>query len=47
MSKAIQEGTAGSANGTTPEAQAEFSAEYSRGELEGMDSRELLERYAE
>jgi len=46
MSKAMQEGTAPSANSTTPEAQAEFSAEYSRGELEEMDSRELLDGYA-
>ena len=32
---------------TTREAQSEFSQEYSRGELEEMDSRELLDGYAE
>ena len=47
MNKEKQEGTAPSTNGTTPEAQAEFSAEYSRGELEEMDSRELLDGYAD
>jgi hypothetical protein len=31
----------------TGEAQREFSQKYSRGELEEMDSRELLKRYAE
>jgi hypothetical protein len=47
MSKAMQESTAPSPNSTTTQAQAEFSAEYSRGELEEMDSRELLDGYAE
>ena len=47
MSKAMHEGKAPSANRTTPETQAEFSAEYSRGELEEMDSRELLDGYAD
>jgi hypothetical protein len=32
---------------TTGEAQPEFSQRYSRGELEEMDSRELLDGYAE
>ena len=32
---------------TTGQAQPEFSQEYSRGELEGLGSRELLDGYAE
>jgi hypothetical protein len=32
---------------TASQAQLEFSQEYSKGELEEMNSRELLDRYAE
>ena len=33
--------------GTSGEVQPEFSQRYSKGELEEMDSRELLDGYAE
>jgi hypothetical protein len=42
-----QETSAPSPRVTTGETQPEFSQRYSQGELEGMDSRELLDGYAE
>jgi hypothetical protein len=44
---AIMQETAPGTIVTTSQAQREFSQEYSKGELEGMDSRELLDGYAE
>jgi len=45
MNTATQE-SAPATIGTTRDAQNEFSQKYSRGELEEMDSRELLDGYA-
>jgi hypothetical protein len=42
-----QEAVPTSTSVTTGQAQPEFSQRYSRGELEEMDSRELLDGYAE
>jgi hypothetical protein len=42
-----QETAAPSTSVTTAESQPEFSQRYSKGELEEMDSRELLDGYAE
>ncbi|HEX7535569.1 MAG TPA: hypothetical protein VF391_01020 [Dermatophilaceae bacterium] len=42
-----QEAAPASTSVTTGQAQPEFSQRYSRGELEEMDSRELLDGYAE
>jgi len=39
--------TTGQAQPTTGPAQLEFSEEYSKGELEGVSSRELLGGYAD
>ena len=47
MSAITQETAAPSAGVTAPEAQPEFSQRYSRGELEEMDSRELLDGYSD
>jgi hypothetical protein len=47
MSAVMLEAAAPSTVVTTGEAHPEFSQEYSRGELEEMGSRELLDRYAE
>ena len=47
MNAIMQEATAPNTIVTTREAQSEFSQEYSKGELEEMDSRELLDGYAE
>ena len=47
MNAIMQEATAPNTIVTTGEAQREFSQEYSKGELEEMDSRELLDGYAE
>ena len=46
MNTGTQE-SAPSTLGTTRDAQTEFSQKYSRGELEEMDSRELLDGYAQ
>ena len=46
MSATMQDTTAPSFV-TAGEAQPEFSQKYSKGELEEMDSRELLDGYAE
>jgi hypothetical protein len=46
MSSITQE-RAPSTTVTTVEEQTEFSQEYAKGELEEMDSRELLDRYPE
>jgi hypothetical protein len=46
MSATMQDTTAPSTV-AAGEAQPEFSQRYSRGELEEMDSRELLDGYAE
>ena len=46
MSAVVQETAAPRISVSTGEAQ-EFSQRYSRGELEEMDSRELLDGYAE
>ena len=45
MNTATQE-SAPATMGTTRDPQTEFSQKYSRGELEEMDSRELLDGYA-
>jgi hypothetical protein len=47
MNSTTQDATATATIVAGGEAQSEFSAQYSRGELEEMDSRELLDRYAE
>jgi hypothetical protein len=47
MSAIMQEAAAPSTIVATGEAQPEFSQEYSKGELEEMGSRELLDGYAE
>ena len=47
MGAITQEAPAPSTIVTTREAQSEYSQEYSKGELEEMDSRELLDGYAE
>jgi len=47
MSAITQEAAAPRTVVTTGEAQPEFSQEYSKGELEEMGSRELLDGYAE
>ena len=47
MSAIMQEAVAPSTIVTTGEAQSEYSQEYSKGELEEMDSFELLDGYAE
>ena len=47
MSPIMQETAAPSTIITTSQAQLEFSQKYSKGELEEMDSRELLDGYAE
>ena len=47
MNAIMREAAAAGAIVTTREAQSEFSQKYSRGELEEMDSRELLDGYAE
>ena len=47
MNAVLQEKTTPSTDLTTRQAQSEFSQRYSRGELEEMDSRELLDGYAE
>ena len=47
MSAVTQETEAPRAVITTTEALSEFFQRYSRGELEEMDSRELLDRYAQ
>lgn len=47
MSAIMREAAAPSIIVTTGEAQPEFSQEYSKGELEEMGSRELLDGYAE
>jgi hypothetical protein len=47
MSAITQETTVPSTIVTASQAQLEFSQEYSKGELEEMSSRELLDRYAE
>ena len=47
MSPIMLETAAPEAGVTTGEAQPEFSQRYSRGELEEMGSRELLDEYAE
>jgi len=39
--------TIGQAQPTTGQAQPEFSEKYSKGQLEGVSSRELLDGYAE
>jgi hypothetical protein len=46
MNAAMQD-TSAPSTATAGEAQPEFSQKYSRGELEEMDSRELLDGYAE
>jgi hypothetical protein len=47
MSAITQETKLPSTLVTASQAQLEFSQEYSKGELEEMNSRELLDRYAE
>jgi hypothetical protein len=47
MSAITQETTAPSTIVTASQAQLEFSQKYSKGELEEMNSLELLDRYAE
>jgi hypothetical protein len=47
MTATMQEAPAPSTVVTAGDAHLEFSQQYSRGELEGMDSRELLDRYAD
>jgi len=47
MSAITQETAAPSTTVTTREARPEFSQKYSKGELEEMGSRELLDGYAE
>ncbi|MBC7560684.1 MAG: hypothetical protein H7270_15335 [Dermatophilaceae bacterium] len=47
MNVTTQESTAAGTTVTTGEARPEFSQEYSQGHLEEMDSRELLDGYAE
>jgi hypothetical protein len=47
MNAMTQEAAAPSTTVTTGEARPEFSQEYSQGHLEEMDSRELLDGYAE
>jgi hypothetical protein len=47
MNAMTQEAAAPGATVMTVEARPEFSQEYSQGHLEEMDSRELLDGYAE
>lgn len=47
MNAIKQEAAAPSTTVTAGEARPEFSQEYSQGHLEEMDSRELLDGYAE
>ena len=47
MNAVLQETAAPRTIVTTGEAQPEFSKKYSKGELEEMGSRELLDGYAE
>jgi len=47
MSATMQETAPPSALVVVRDAHSEFSQEYSRGELEELDSRELLDRYAD
>lgn len=47
MNAITQEAAATSTTVATGETQSEFSQEYSQGHLEEMDSRELLDGYAE
>ena len=47
MNAIMQETAAPRTDLTAREAQSEFSQRYSKGELEEMDSRELLDGYAE
>jgi hypothetical protein len=47
MNAMTQEAAAPSITVTAGEARPEFSQEYSQGHLEEMDSRELLDGYAE
>ena len=47
MNAIMQESAAPTTTVTTSQAQREFSQEYSKGQLEEMDSRELLDGYAE
>jgi len=47
MTATIQEAAAPTTVVVAWDAHLEFSQQYSRGELEEMDSRELLDRYAD
>ena len=47
MNATMQETAAPGASAVTGEVQREFSEDYSKGELEEMGSRELLDGYAE
>jgi hypothetical protein len=47
MSPIMQENTEHASTVASGEAQPEFSQKYSKGELEEMPSRELLDGYAE
>jgi len=47
MTATLQEVAAPTIVLTAGDAHSEFSQQYSRGELEELDSRELLDRYAD
>ena len=47
MNATMQETAAPSLVVTAGDSHSEFSQQYSRGELEELDSRELLDRYAD
>jgi len=47
MNAITHETTVSGTIATASQAQREFSEEYSKGEFEEMNSRELLDRYAE